>query len=95
MPEQVNVHDFIDKQLGKAVPYGVYDVGANTGWVSVGVDHDTTSFAVNSIRTWWNTVGKAAYPRAGLHSFECRLVWESTRSRRSWSCLGLSRGEGV
>jgi hypothetical protein len=53
VPEQVNVHDFIDKQLGKAVPYGVYDVGANTGWVSVGVDHDTASFAVNSIRTWW------------------------------------------
>ncbi len=61
-PEQVNVHDFIDKKLGKAVPYGVYDVGANTGWVSVGVDHDTASFAVNSIRTWWNTVGRAAYP---------------------------------
>jgi hypothetical protein len=64
VPEQVNVHDFIDKQLGKAVPYGVYDVGANTGWVSVGLDHDTASFAVNSIRTWWNTVGKAAYPEA-------------------------------
>jgi len=63
-PEEVNVHDFIDRQLGKAVPYGVYDVGANTGWVSVGVDHDTAAFAVNSIRTWWNTTGKAAYPAA-------------------------------
>ena len=50
-PEQVNVHDFIDRNLGKAVPYGVYDVGASTGWVSVGVDHDTAAFAVNSIRT--------------------------------------------
>ncbi len=49
-PEQVNVHDFIDRKLGKAVPYGVYDIGANTGWVSVGVDHDTAAFAVNSIR---------------------------------------------
>ena len=48
------MHDFIDRKLGKAVPYGVYDVGANTGWVSVGVDHDTAAFAVNSIRTWWN-----------------------------------------
>jgi hypothetical protein len=64
VPEQVNVHDFIDKQLGEAVPYGIYDVGASTGWVSVGVDHDTASFAVNSIRTWWNTAGKAAYPAA-------------------------------
>ena len=63
-PEQVNVHDFIDRQLGKAVPYGVYDVGANTGWVSVGVDHDTAAFAVNSIRAWWNTAGRAAYPDA-------------------------------
>jgi hypothetical protein len=63
-PEQVNVHDFIDKKPGKAVPYGVYDVGANTGWVSVGVDHDTAAFAVNSIRTWWNTIGAAAYPGA-------------------------------
>jgi hypothetical protein len=63
-PEQVNVHDFIDRALGKAVPYGIYDVGANTGWVSVGVDHDTASFAVNAIRTWWNTTGSAAYPGA-------------------------------
>ncbi len=63
-PEQVNVHDFIDKKLGKAVPYGVYDVGANTGWVSVGVNHDTAAFAVNSIRTWWNTIGQAAHPDA-------------------------------
>ena len=63
-PEQVKVHDFIDRQLGKASPYGVYDVGANTGWVSVGTDHDTAAFAVNTIRTWWNKIGKAAYPGA-------------------------------
>jgi hypothetical protein len=56
--------DFIDRQLGKAVPYGVYDVGANAGWVSVGVDHDTAAFAVNTIRTWWAKVGRAAYPDA-------------------------------
>ena len=48
----VNVHDFVDKQLGKAIPYGVYDVGANAGCVSVGVDHDTAEFAVNAIRRW-------------------------------------------
>jgi hypothetical protein len=55
------VHDFIDRQPSKAVPYGVYDVGANTGWVNVGVDHDTAAFAVNSIRTWWNSAGKDTY----------------------------------
>ena len=63
-PEQVKVHDFIDKQLGKANPYGVYDVGANTGWVSVGTDHDTAAFAVNTIKTWWHNAGKILHPNA-------------------------------
>ena len=63
-PEQVRVHDFIDRQLGKAVPYGVYDVGGNAGWVNVGIDHDTSAFAVNTIRTWWGKVGRAGYPGA-------------------------------
>ena len=63
-PEQVNVHDFVDQDLGKAVPYGVYDVAANTGWVNVGTDHDTSQFAVQAIRRWWDTVGKDAYPDA-------------------------------
>ena len=64
-PEQVNVHDFAERDLGKAVPYGVYDVAANTGWVNVGTDHDTSQFAVQAIRRWWDTVGKDAYPDAG------------------------------
>jgi len=63
-PRRVNVHDFADKELGKAVPYGVYDVTANTGWVNVGTDADTGAFAVESIRRWWNAVGKPAYPHA-------------------------------
>ncbi len=63
-PEQVKVHDFIDKELGKANPYGVYDVGTNTGWVSVGTDHDTAAFAVTTIRSWWNTVGKDSHQGA-------------------------------
>ncbi len=63
-PEPVKVHDFIDPALGKANPYGVYDVGANTGWVSVGTDHDTAAFAVNTIRSWWNTTGHTVYPSA-------------------------------
>jgi hypothetical protein len=63
-PEQVKVHDFIDPALGKANPYGVYDVGANTGWVSVGTDHDTAAFAVNTIATWWRHVGSTLHPGA-------------------------------
>jgi len=63
-PEPVRVHDFIDPELGRANPYGIYDIGTNTGWVSVGIDHDTSSFAVETIRRWWNGVGKATYPRA-------------------------------
>jgi hypothetical protein len=63
-PEKVRVHDFIIPELGRANPYGVYDVAHNTGWVSVGVDHDTAAFAVESIRRWWNSMGQAAYPRA-------------------------------
>ena len=61
-PEPVRVHDFLIKQLGRAVPYGVYDIGENAGWVSVGIDHDTASFAVNAIRRWWQTMGQARYP---------------------------------
>ncbi len=63
-PEEVRVHDFLIKELGRAVPYGVYDLAANSGWVSVGVDHDTAAFAVNSIRQWWLTVGRGRYPGA-------------------------------
>ena len=63
-PEAVRVHDFLIKELGRAVPYGVYDLAANTGWVSVGVDHDTAAFAVNSIRRWWLELGRARYPGA-------------------------------
>lgn len=61
-PTEVNVYDFIDKTNGKASPYGVYDIGNNTGWVSVGVSSDTASFAVSSIRSWWEGEGKNLYP---------------------------------
>jgi transposase len=63
-PEPVRVHDFIDKELGRATPYGVYDVGLNSGWVSVGVDHDTAEFAVATIRRWWWSMGSQTYPHA-------------------------------
>ena len=61
-PEKVRVHDFLIPELGRANPYGVYDIGLNTGWVSVGVDHDTAEFAVESIRRWWRQMGQHAYP---------------------------------
>jgi len=82
-PEKVKVHDFIDKELGKVTPYGVYDMLLNEGWVSVGVDHDTAKFAVNSIRSWWKMMGKKAYRNAteltitadsgGSNSYRTRL----------------------
>jgi Rhodopirellula transposase DDE domain len=63
-PEKVKVHDFPDKRLGKAIPYGVYDLASNEGWVSVGIDHDTAQFAVASIRRWWTEMGSQRFPRA-------------------------------
>jgi hypothetical protein len=82
-PEQASVHDFTDRDLGKAIPYGVYDDGASTGRVSAGVDHETAAFAVNTLRSWWNTAGKSAYPAAR------RLLITAdsggaTGSRRAW-----------
>jgi len=82
-PVRVDVHDFPDPQVGKAIPYGVYDLGADAGWVSVGDDHDTAAFAVATIRRWWEQVGKQAYPQAtrllitadagGSNSYRSRL----------------------
>jgi hypothetical protein len=63
-PERVRVHDFKDKKLGKVIPYGIYDLSANQGWVNVGLDHDTPQFAVQSIRDWWKRMGCRAYPSA-------------------------------
>jgi hypothetical protein len=63
-PERVRTHDFADRELGKVCPYGVYDLTDNRGWVSVGVDHDTAQFAVESIRRWWSHMGSLCYPRA-------------------------------
>jgi hypothetical protein len=87
-PEQVRVHDFKDAVLGKAVPYGVYDMLNNQGWVSVGISHDTAEFATNSIRRWWTQMGRRRFPRA------TRLLItadgggsNSSRSRRWRVCL--------
>jgi len=82
-PVEVRVHDFMDKKLGKAIPYGVYDVTQNQGWVSVGIDHDTARFAVEAIRRWWAKMGSQGYPKAhelmitadggGSYGSRCRL----------------------
>ena len=63
-PEPVRVHDFVIPELGRVTPYGVYDVGKNRGWVSVCIDHDTATFAVESIRRWWRSMGKPVYRQA-------------------------------
>ena len=63
-PRPVHVHDFVDEELGKVTPYGVYDLAGNRGWVNVGTDHDTPEFAVASIRRWWQRMGRVAYPHA-------------------------------
>jgi hypothetical protein len=63
-PIEVRVHDFLEPQKGKAIPYGVYDMALNRGWVTVGIDHDTATFAVNTIRRWWKEMGSKVYPRA-------------------------------
>ena len=82
-PEEVNVHDFPSDALGKVIPYGVYDEATNTGWVSVGVDHDTAEFAVETVRRWWRYMGSKVYPQAkrllitadggGSNGSRCRL----------------------
>jgi hypothetical protein len=89
-PEPTNVHDFIDTDLGKAIPYGVYDVAADAGWVSVGTDHDTAEFAVATIQTWWRTIGSGTYPQAprllicadggGSNGYRTRL-WKTELAR--------------
>ena len=63
-PEEVRVHDFLIEELGRAVPYGIYDLAANAGWVSVGINHDTAAFAVQTIRRWWHEVGRLRSPQA-------------------------------
>jgi hypothetical protein len=63
-PDPVKVHDFVDRNLGKVAPYGIYDVATNTSWVSLGIDHDTAEFAANAVRRWHQVVGSVRYPKA-------------------------------
>ena len=94
-PVRVDVHDFPDPEVGKALPYGVYDIGANEGWVSVGDDHDTAEFAVVTIRRWWQDVGSRAYPVAtrllitadvgGSNGYRSRL-WKTGLAKLAAAC---------
>jgi len=83
-PEKVKVYDFEDKELGKVNLYGAYDIGENMGWVNVGIDHDTASFAVESIRRWWYTMGKGIYPSASELLITADGGGSNSRRSRLW-----------
>lgn len=85
-PEKVQVHDFINKELGKVAPYGVYDLTRNNGWVSVGIDHDTAAFAVNSIFQWWKKMGKPVYPKASRLLITADSGGSNASRNRLWKC---------
>jgi hypothetical protein len=70
-PEEVGVYDFLSKALGRAVPYGIYDIAANAGWVSVGMNHDTSAFAVQTVRRWWQDIGRMRYPDTKCLTITC------------------------
>ena len=86
-PQEVRVHDFLIKELGRAVPYGIYDLAANAGWVSVGMSGDTSAFAVNTIRRWWQDIGRIRYPNAR------RLVITADGGGSNGSCVRLWKRE--
>ena len=83
-PELVRTHDFPDKDLGKAIPYGIYDLASDQGWVNVGVDHDTAQFAVASIASWWRHLGKERYPDAGTLTITADCGGSNGNRPRLW-----------
>lgn len=94
-PERVRVHDFVDKKLGKAIPYGVYDVANNQGWVSVGIDHDTAAFAVASIRRWWQEMGSARFPKAGRLLITADGGGSNSHRSRAWKVAVQSLADEI
>lgn len=86
LPERVRVHDFKIPELGKAIPYGVYDLTRNDGWVNVGIDHDTAAFAVQSIRRWWQVMGRRAYPAATTLLITADGGGSNSSRNRLWKC---------
>ena len=96
-PEEVRVHDFLIKGLGRAVPYGIYDIAANAGWVSVGMDHDTSAFAVQTVRRWWHEVGCKRYPGAQCLTITCDGGGSNGSRVRLWKreLQGLANELGI
>jgi hypothetical protein len=89
-PEKTLLHDFPDKELGKVIPYGIYDVGGNQGWVSVGIDHDTSEFAIDSILAWWRYMGHKTYPQATELLIMADAGGSNASRSRLWK-VGLQR----
>jgi hypothetical protein len=83
-PELVRTHDFKDKELGKAIPYGIYDLADDSGWVNVGIDHDTAQFAVASIRGWWEHLGRERYPNAATLTITADCGGSNGNRTRLW-----------
>jgi hypothetical protein len=96
-PEEVQVYDFPSKAIGRAVPYGVYDIAANAGWVSVGMNHDTSAFAVQTIRRWWHEVGCKRYPDAKCLTITCDGGGSNGTRVRLWKreLQGLANELGI
>ena len=96
-PAPVSTHDFPDRELGKAIPYGVYDLAANAGWVNVGTDHDTAAFAVESIRRWWNAAGRGDYPAARRLLITADAGGSNGYRTRAWKTelAALAAGTGL
>ena len=96
-PAQVSTHDFPDRELGKAIPYGVYDLAADAGWVNVGTDHDTATFAVESIRRWWNAAGRGDYPQARRLLITADAGGSNGYRTRAWKTelAALAAGTGL
>lgn len=89
-PEKTLLHDFPDKELGKVIPYGIYDIGRNQGWVSVGIDHDTSEFAIDSILAWWRYMGGKTYPQATELLIMADAGGSNASRSRLWK-VGLQR----
>jgi Rhodopirellula transposase DDE domain len=96
-PARVDAHDFPDRELGKAIPYGIYDLAANAGWVNVGTDHDTAAFAVESIRRWWNGTGRDDYPQARRLLITADAGGSNGYRTRAWKAelAALAAGTGL
>ncbi|MGH3595916.1 MAG: ISAzo13 family transposase, partial [Mycobacterium sp.] len=96
-PARVDAHDFPDRELGKAIPYGIYDLAANAGWVNVGTDHDTAAFAVESIRRWWNGAGRDGYPQARRLLITADAGGSNGYRTRAWKTglAALAAGTGL